>query len=182
MRLADRLPPSSPTPGRDWHCAIRQYLQRCLTCDPSFFRAAQMAALSAFSVPGLGERRQGRWGAPDRSLVPIALSQWDTGLPPDQRPRAAGHFFCANLSALEMPDWRGLPSRCGTGREGQVSGIVVGIDGSRNASHALEWAMTEPAPRKPDQTVHYRSFCSCRLLDSATSILAGDEDHVAEIR
>ena len=34
-----------------------------------------------------------------------------------------------------------------------MSGIVVGIDGSHNASHALEWAMNEAATRHADLTV-----------------------------
>jgi nucleotide-binding universal stress UspA family protein len=34
-----------------------------------------------------------------------------------------------------------------------MSGIVVGIDGSHNASHALEWAMAEAAIRKAPLTV-----------------------------
>jgi nucleotide-binding universal stress UspA family protein len=34
-----------------------------------------------------------------------------------------------------------------------MSGIVVGIDGSHNASHALEWAMAEAGLRKADLTV-----------------------------
>jgi nucleotide-binding universal stress UspA family protein len=34
-----------------------------------------------------------------------------------------------------------------------MSGIVVGIDGSHHASHALAWAMAEAALRKADLTV-----------------------------
>lgn len=63
-----------------------------------------------------------------------------------------------------------------------MSGIVVGIDGSHNASHALEWAMTEAAIRKAPLTVITVNSVPASYWSRAPVQLPVDEDRVAEIR
>ena len=63
-----------------------------------------------------------------------------------------------------------------------MSGIVVGIDGSHNASRALEWAMTEAAIRKAHLTVLTVHSVPASYWSGAPVTLPGDEDKVAEIR
>ena len=63
-----------------------------------------------------------------------------------------------------------------------MSGIVVGIDGSDNASHALEWAMTEAALRKAPLTVVTVNSVPASYWSGAPVELAGDQERVAEIR
>ncbi len=63
-----------------------------------------------------------------------------------------------------------------------MSGIVVGIDGSHNASHALEWAMTEAAIRKAPLTVITVNSVPASYWTGAPVALPGDEDRVSEIR
>jgi nucleotide-binding universal stress UspA family protein len=63
-----------------------------------------------------------------------------------------------------------------------MSGIVVGIDGSHNASHALEWAMTEAAVRKAPLTVITVNSVPASYWTGAPVELPGDHDRVAEIR
>jgi nucleotide-binding universal stress UspA family protein len=63
-----------------------------------------------------------------------------------------------------------------------MSGIVVGIDGSHNASHALEWAMTEAAIRKAPLTVITVNSVPASYWSRAPVTLPGDQDKVAEIR
>jgi nucleotide-binding universal stress UspA family protein len=63
-----------------------------------------------------------------------------------------------------------------------MSGIVVGIDGSRNASRALEWAVTEAAIRKAPLTVLAVHAVPASYWTGAPVMLPGDEDKVAEIR
>jgi nucleotide-binding universal stress UspA family protein len=63
-----------------------------------------------------------------------------------------------------------------------MSGIVVGIDGSHSASHALEWAMTEAAIRKAPLTVITVNSVPASYWSGAPVELAGDEERVAEIR
>lgn len=63
-----------------------------------------------------------------------------------------------------------------------MSGIVVGIDGSHNASHAMEWAMTEAAIRKTPLTVVAVNSVIASYWTGAPIELPGDEDKVAEIR
>ena len=63
-----------------------------------------------------------------------------------------------------------------------MSGIVVGIDGSHNASHALEWAMTEAAIRKAPLTVITVHSVPAGYWSGAPVELPGDQDKVAEIR
>ncbi len=63
-----------------------------------------------------------------------------------------------------------------------MSGIVVGIDGSHNASHALEWAMTEAAIRKAPLTVITVNSVPASYWSGAPVELPGDLDRVAEIR
>lgn len=60
--------------------------------------------------------------------------------------------------------------------------IVVGIDGSHNASHALEWAMTEAATRKAELTVITVNSVPAGYWSGAPVTLAGDSELVAEIR
>jgi nucleotide-binding universal stress UspA family protein len=63
-----------------------------------------------------------------------------------------------------------------------MSGIVVGIDGSHNASRALEWAMTEAAIRAAPLTVITVNSVPASYWTGAPVALPGDEDRVAEIR
>lgn len=63
-----------------------------------------------------------------------------------------------------------------------MSGIVVGIDGSHNASHALEWAMAEAAIRNAPLTVITVNSVPASYWTGAPVTLPGDHDRVAEIR
>jgi nucleotide-binding universal stress UspA family protein len=63
-----------------------------------------------------------------------------------------------------------------------MSGIAVGIDGSHNASHALEWAMTEAGIRKAPLTVITVNSVPASYWSGAPVELPGDQDRVAEIR
>jgi len=63
-----------------------------------------------------------------------------------------------------------------------MSGIVVGIDGSHNASRALEWAMAEAALRKADLTVITVHAVPANYWTGRPSLLPGDEEKVAEAR
>jgi nucleotide-binding universal stress UspA family protein len=63
-----------------------------------------------------------------------------------------------------------------------MPGIVVGIDGSHNASHALEWAMNEAAIRKAALTVMTVNSVPASYWTGAPVELPGDQDRVAEIR
>jgi len=56
-----------------------------------------------------------------------------------------------------------------------MSGIVVGIDGSHNASRALEWAMAEAALRKEHLTVLTVHPVPASYWTGAPALLAGDE-------
>jgi nucleotide-binding universal stress UspA family protein len=63
-----------------------------------------------------------------------------------------------------------------------MSGIVVGIDGSHNASRALEWAMTEAAIRKAPLTVLTVHPVPASYWTGKPTLLPGDENRVAEYR
>lgn len=63
-----------------------------------------------------------------------------------------------------------------------MSGIVVGIDGSRHASRALRWAMAEAALRKTDLTVLTVNPVPAGCWTGAPVTLAGDEQRVSEMR
>jgi nucleotide-binding universal stress UspA family protein len=63
-----------------------------------------------------------------------------------------------------------------------MSGIFVGIDGSHNASHALEWAMAEATIRKAPLTVITVHAVPASYWTGAPIELPGDQDSVAEIR
>jgi nucleotide-binding universal stress UspA family protein len=63
-----------------------------------------------------------------------------------------------------------------------MSGIVVGIDGSHNASHALEWAMTEASIRQAPLTVITVNSVPAGYWTGTPVELPGDQDRVAEIR
>ena len=63
-----------------------------------------------------------------------------------------------------------------------MSGIVVGIDGSHNAGHALEWAMTEASIRKAPLTVITVNSVPASYWTGAPVELPGDQDRVSEIR
>ncbi|HEY2304506.1 MAG TPA: universal stress protein [Streptosporangiaceae bacterium] len=63
-----------------------------------------------------------------------------------------------------------------------MSGIVVGIDGSHNATHALEWAMTEASIRQAPVTVITVNSVPANYWTGAPVELPGDQDRVAEIR
>jgi nucleotide-binding universal stress UspA family protein len=63
-----------------------------------------------------------------------------------------------------------------------MSGIVVGIDGSHPASHALEWAMAEAGLRKADLTVITVNSVPAGYWTKQPVTLAGDDERVAEAR
>jgi nucleotide-binding universal stress UspA family protein len=63
-----------------------------------------------------------------------------------------------------------------------MPGIVVGIDGSHNASHALEWAMREAALRKTRLTVITVNLVPMSYWTGSPVPYPGDEQRVAEIR
>jgi nucleotide-binding universal stress UspA family protein len=63
-----------------------------------------------------------------------------------------------------------------------MSGIVVGIDGSHNASHALEWAMREAALRKAELTVLSVNSVPASYWTGQPVALVGNEDRVSEAR
>ncbi len=63
-----------------------------------------------------------------------------------------------------------------------MSGIVVGVDGSHNAGHALEWAMAEAAIRKAHLTVLTVNSVPAAYWTGHAMTLPGDQGRVAEIR
>jgi nucleotide-binding universal stress UspA family protein len=63
-----------------------------------------------------------------------------------------------------------------------MPGIVVGIDGSRNASRALEWAMAEAALRKADLTVITVHSVPPSYWTGQPAALPGDDERVNEAR
>jgi nucleotide-binding universal stress UspA family protein len=63
-----------------------------------------------------------------------------------------------------------------------MSGIVVGIDGSHNASHALEWAMTEAGIRHADLTVITINSVIEGYWSRQPVTLPSDDEKVAEAR
>ena len=63
-----------------------------------------------------------------------------------------------------------------------MSGIVVGIDGSHNASHALEWAMTEAGMRKAELTVITVNSVIAGYWSRRPIPMPGDDEKVAEAR
>jgi nucleotide-binding universal stress UspA family protein len=63
-----------------------------------------------------------------------------------------------------------------------MSGIVVGIDGSHNSSHALEWAMSEAALRAADLTVITVNSVPVGYWSGQPVELPGDAERVEEIR
>jgi nucleotide-binding universal stress UspA family protein len=63
-----------------------------------------------------------------------------------------------------------------------MSGVVVGIDGSHNASHALEWAMTEAGVRHADLTVITINSVIAGYWSRQPVTLPSDDEKVAEAR
>lgn len=63
-----------------------------------------------------------------------------------------------------------------------MSGIVVGIDGSHHASHALSWAMAEAAVRKADLTVLTVNSAPPSYWTGQPAPMPGDQERVEEIR
>jgi nucleotide-binding universal stress UspA family protein len=63
-----------------------------------------------------------------------------------------------------------------------MSGIVVGIDGSHNASRALEWAMTEAAIRTAPLTVITVNSVPAGYWTGKPVPFAGDDEKIAEMR
>ena len=63
-----------------------------------------------------------------------------------------------------------------------MAAIVVGIDGSQNASHALEWAMAEAAMRKTHLTVVTVLALPASYWTGRPVPFPGDHERVAEIR
>jgi nucleotide-binding universal stress UspA family protein len=63
-----------------------------------------------------------------------------------------------------------------------MSGIVVGIDGSHNASHALEWAMKEAALRKAPLTVLTVNAVTASYWTGNPVTVPADEERIIKIR
>lgn len=63
-----------------------------------------------------------------------------------------------------------------------MSGIVVGIDGSHHATHALAWAMAEAAVRGTDLTVIAVSPSPPSIWTGHAAAMPGDEARVEEVR
>ncbi len=63
-----------------------------------------------------------------------------------------------------------------------MSGIVVGIDGSHNASHALEWAMAEARMRNAELTVITVNSVIAGYWSRQPITMPGDDEKVAEAR
>ncbi len=63
-----------------------------------------------------------------------------------------------------------------------MSGILVAIDGSHNASRALEWAIEEAAIRKADLTVLTVHSVPATYWSGRPALLPGDEDTLDEVR
>ena len=61
-----------------------------------------------------------------------------------------------------------------------MSGIVVGIDGSHNASHALEWAMTEAGVRHAELTVITVNSVIAGYWSGRPVTMPGDDQRAAE--
>jgi nucleotide-binding universal stress UspA family protein len=61
-----------------------------------------------------------------------------------------------------------------------MSGIVVGIDGSHNASHALEWAMTEAGMRNAELTVITVNSVIAGYWSGRPVTMPGDDERVTE--
>ncbi len=63
-----------------------------------------------------------------------------------------------------------------------MSGIVVGIDGSQNASHALDWAMAEAALRKTQLTAVAVVAVPASAGTGLPAPVLGDDERVAATR
>jgi nucleotide-binding universal stress UspA family protein len=63
-----------------------------------------------------------------------------------------------------------------------MSGIVVGIDGSHNATRALDWAIAEAALRKAHLTVLAVHAVPASYWTGKPALLPGDEGRVGEVR
>jgi nucleotide-binding universal stress UspA family protein len=63
-----------------------------------------------------------------------------------------------------------------------MSGIVVGIDGSHNASHALEWAMTESGVWHAELTVITVNSVIAGYWSGGPVTFPGDEETVVDAR
>jgi len=63
-----------------------------------------------------------------------------------------------------------------------MSGIVVGIDGSHNASHALEWAMAEAALRKSPLTVLTVNPVTASYWTGNPVTVPADDERIAQVR
>jgi nucleotide-binding universal stress UspA family protein len=66
--------------------------------------------------------------------------------------------------------------------ERHMPGILVGIDGSHNASRALEWAIAEAAIRKTDLTVLTVHVVPPSYWTGRPALLPGDEGSLDEVR
>jgi nucleotide-binding universal stress UspA family protein len=63
-----------------------------------------------------------------------------------------------------------------------MSGIVVGIDGSHNASHALEWAMKEAALRKAPLTVLTVNVVTASYWTGNPVTVPADDERIVKVR
>ena len=63
-----------------------------------------------------------------------------------------------------------------------MSGVVVGIDGSHHASHALDWAMAEAGLRKTDLTVIAVNSVPAGYWTGRPSPVGPDAERVEEVR
>jgi nucleotide-binding universal stress UspA family protein len=63
-----------------------------------------------------------------------------------------------------------------------MSGVIVGIDGSHNSSHALDWAMAEAALRNADLTVITVNSVTASPWTGQPDRYPGDEENVEQTR
>jgi nucleotide-binding universal stress UspA family protein len=63
-----------------------------------------------------------------------------------------------------------------------MSGVIVGIDGSHNSSHALDWAMAEAGLRDADLTVITVNSVMASQWTGQPLVYPGDDETVEEIR
>jgi nucleotide-binding universal stress UspA family protein len=63
-----------------------------------------------------------------------------------------------------------------------MSGILVGIDGSHNASHALEWAMKEAALRNAPLTVLTVNQVTASYWTGNPVTVPADDERIVQVR
>lgn len=91
----------------------------------------------------------------------------------------------ATLEVQRWPDIQALAGPvCGVraGKEWNMSGVIVGIDGSKNSHYALEWALQEAKVRKAPLTVLAVNQLVASAWTGSPVTSAGDDTRLAELR